>query len=365
MKKLFIAATKQNDGKTTVALGLIFSLMQRVQRIAFIKPIGQRYLEEDGEKVDEDSILIEHSLETLGIKCVLKDMSPIAVERGFTEEYILNPDKEKITGQIKRSFSRIAKDKDLVVIEGTGHAAVGSVFDHSNATVAKFLDSKVILISSGGIGRPIDEIVLNKSLFEKEGVELLGVIINKVLPQKFSKVNRLIRRGLSRKGVEVLGVIPYLDLLSYPLIGQIIEETDYKLLSGEEGLNNVVRKIVVGAMQPHNALNYLVDGALLITPGDREDMILASIGNCFSKSLKEIHLSGIVLTGNIIPHKRVMELLENIKIPVILAESDTYTVASCIHDLMVKIRPQDKEKIEAIKKLVKENVDIDKILDSL
>lgn len=365
MKKIFIAATKQNDGKTTVALGLIFNLRERFKAIGFIKPIGQRYLEEEGEKIDEDSVLIEKSLGTLGIKCVLKDMSPIAVERGFTEQYILNPNKEILTERIKRSFSRIAQDKDLVVVEGTGHAAVGSVCDHSNAFVAKFLEAKVILVSSGGIGRPIDEIVLNKALFEKEGIELLGVIINKVLPEKFEKVNKLIRLGLARKGIEVLGVVPYFDLLSYPLIEQILEETDFKLLSGKEGLNNIVKKIIVGAMQPHDALNYLVDGALLITPGDREDMILAFLGCYFVRSCEQTRISGIILTGNIIPHKSIMNLVEQTRIPVLLAKFDTYSVASRIHELIVKIRPQDKEKIEVVKKIIKENIELDKIIERL
>ncbi|MBU0548771.1 MAG: AAA family ATPase, partial [Candidatus Omnitrophica bacterium] len=310
MKKIFIAATKQNDGKTTVALGLIFNFKERFNKIGFIKPIGQRYLEEEGQKIDEDSVLIERLFESLGIKYSLKDMSPIAVEKGFTEKYILNPDKDRLTGKIKRSFSRIAKDKDLMVIEGTGHAAVGSVFDHSNSYVAKLLGSRVILISSGGIGRPIDEILLNKALFEKDGIELIGVIINKVLPEKFSKVNRIIRRGLASKGIDVLGVIPYLPLLSYPSIEQVLQETDFKLLSGKEGLNNLVKKIVVGAMQPHNALKYLVDGAFLITPGDREDLILASLGYHFASTGKKAHIAGIVLTGDMLPNKTAMNLVE-------------------------------------------------------
>ncbi|MFC1592606.1 phosphotransacetylase family protein [Candidatus Omnitrophota bacterium] len=365
MKKLFIAATKQNDGKTTVALGLIANLKERFKEIGFIKPIGQRYLEEDGEKIDEDSVLIERLFESLGTKYSLKDMSPIAVERGFTEKYILNPDKDRLTAVIKKSFSRIAQDKDLMVIEGTGHAAVGSIFDHSNSSVAKLLGAKVILISSGGIGRPIDEILLNKSLFEKDGIELAGVIINKVLPEKFFKVNRLIRRGLAAKGIDVLGVVPYLPLLSYPSIEQILEETDFKLLWGKESLNNLVKKIVVGAMQPHNALNYLVDRALLITPGDREDMILAALGYHSSKPGKGVHISGIVLTGDFLPDKRVMNLVEQSDIPVLLAKPDTYSVASRIHDLMVKIRPKDKEKIEAVKKIIRKYVDLDKIVERL
>ena len=149
-KKIFIAATMQNDGKTTVSLGLIFALRENFKKIGFIKPIGQRYLEEEGAKVDEDSVLIERVCEICDVKCGLRDMSPIAVERGFTENYIDNPHKEEITNHILESFDKIARGRDLVIIEGTGHAGVGSVFDHSNATVAKLLDAKVILVSSGG-----------------------------------------------------------------------------------------------------------------------------------------------------------------------------------------------------------------------
>ena len=179
MKRIFIAATRQNDGKTTVSLGLVSAFKRKIPKIGFIKPIGQRYLIEGGYKVDEDSVLIERICR---INCRLKDMSPIAIERGFTERYILKGDRDALGRQIKRSFDRVAKGKGLVVIEGTGHAGVGSVFDWSNAQVASFLDTKVVLVCDGGVGRPIDEIMLNKALFDREGVELLGVIVNKVHP---------------------------------------------------------------------------------------------------------------------------------------------------------------------------------------
>ena len=195
-KKIFIAATMQNDGKTTVSLGLTAALKKQFDKISFIKPIGQRYLIEQGYKVDEDSVLIEA---VFGIKCNecnIKDMSPIAIEKGFTERYIENGPKEDYAAGIKKAFEHVASGSDLVIIEGTGHAGVGSVFDLSNATVAKLLNANVILISSGGIGRPIDEICLNKALFDKAGVHIAGIIINKVLPEKFVKTSRLVKMGL-------------------------------------------------------------------------------------------------------------------------------------------------------------------------
>lgn len=358
VKNIFIAATQQNDGKTTVCLGLIANLKKCCKEIGFIKPIGQRYLEEEGLKVDEDSVLIE---EVCGIRCGLKDMSPVAVERGFTEKYILRPQKSAITRQIKQSYQRVAQGKDLVVIEGTGHAGVGSVFDHSNAYVAKLLGSKVILVASGGIGRPIDEILLNKTLFDAEGVKLLGIIVNKVIPDKFDKVDKLIRQGLQRKGIEVLGVIPYHPCLSAPTIGQIVDETDFELISGKEGLDNIVVNIVVGAMQPHEALSYISDCCLLITPGDREDMIMTAL-NCHMSGIKGcIKVSGIVLSGGIMPHPTVMNFAKDSGVPLMMAKYDTYKVASIIHDLTIKIRPDNIEKIEEVIDLVKNHIDLERI----
>jgi hypothetical protein len=362
MRKIFIAATKQNDGKTTVSLGLICNFQNRFKRIGFIKPIGQRYLEEEGLKIDEDSWLIE---EVCGIKCGLKDMSPIAVERGFTERYIARPEKKSITKQINEAFKRVAKSQDLVIIEGTGHAGVGSVFDHSNAYVAKLLGSKVIIISSGGIGRPIDEIVLNKALFDKVGVKLLGVIINKVIPNKFDKINNLVRKGLKRQGINLLGVIPYNPLLSLPTIEQILEETDFHLLCAGEFLENTVAQVLVGAMQPNDAIKYITDDCLLITPGDREDIIMMALGCYRDSDSQRLKVSGIILTGEIIPDKSVIDLLNKAKIPVLWAKEDTYTVASHIHDLTVKIRPRDTVKINTAIKMIKDNIDLETILKGM
>lgn len=361
MKKIFIAATKQNDGKTTVCLGLMCNLKDRFKKVGFIKPIGQRYLEEEGVKVDEDSVLIEKVAGIRQLKGGIKDMSPIAVERGFTEKYIDQPQKKAIISQIKEAYKHVAKGQDLVIIEGTGHAGVGSVFDHSNATVARLLGSKVIIISSGGIGRPIDEIVLNKALFEKEGVKVLGVIVNKVLPNKFEKISRLVRKGLKRKGIDVLGVIPYEPMLSQPTIEQILDETDFEVLCGKDYLERAVSQVIVGAMQPHDAVKYIVDDVLVITPGDREDMIMAALG-CFRESdAGTLKVSGMVLTGGIVPDSQIVESLIKAKIPVLLAKHDTYETASNIHDLTVKLRPKDTIKINEVIKLIKDRVDLGKI----
>src|SRR5256884_860226 len=116
-------------------------------------------------------------------------MSPIAVEPDFTRRYLESSNYDVLVQRIQNAFDRVAWEKDFVLCEGSGHAGVGSVFDLSNAQVAKILHAKVIIVTQGGIGKPIDEVCLNRALFEKEGVEIIGVILNKVLLGKVDYVN--------------------------------------------------------------------------------------------------------------------------------------------------------------------------------
>ena len=362
-KRIFVAATRQNDGKTTISLGLIRAFKKRFRSVGFIKPVGQRYVFEHGYKVDEDSVLIE---KVCGMKGSIKDMSPVAIDKGFTENYIKRGDHRKLVDSIISSFERIAKRKDLVVIEGTGHAGVGSIFDLSNAKVASLLDAKVVLVTSGGIGKPMDEIELNMALFEKEGVDVAGVIINKVIISKYKRIKDVLKLGLKRKGIDVLGVIPYAPKLSDPTIQNIIEETGMKLISKKAGLANVVRNIFIGAMEPHNVLDFIETDALLITPGDREDIIMTVLAaHLLKKPKRKISISGIILTGGIVPNEKIMRLIEGADIPILLSKEHTYMAASEMYNLAIKISPQDKEKTMLAEGLVKNYVDVDKLLEKI
>jgi len=358
--RVFIAATRQNDGKTTASLGLIAALQQHYPRVGYIKPVGQRFVEIAEHKIDEDTVLMDSVYQ---LNCPLVDMSPIAVEPDFTRKYLQSSNNDALVKKIQKAFDRVAWEKDFVLCEGSGHAGVGSVFDLSNAQVAKILGAKVIIVTQGGIGRPIDEVSINKALFEKEGVEIIGVIINKVLGAKVDYVSDFARRGFKRQGLDLLGVIPHQPILSRPTLDLIQEELKAELLSSSERLDNPVDDVVVGAMGAQNAMRYFKRGVLLITPGDRDDIILAA---CTSlDGGEEGKMAGIVLTGNLRPKSEVLKIIRSMTIPVLLSEEETYLVASKVHDLTVKTRPTDLGKISLIRDLIAKNVDLDKILKAL
>ncbi|HKX35665.1 MAG TPA: AAA family ATPase, partial [Rhizorhapis sp.] len=147
--RLFIAATRQNDGKTTASLGLLSAIQKFYPRIGYIKPVGQRFVEIEEQKIDEDTVLMDR---VYRLNCPLVDMSPIAIEPDFTRRYIESANRDALVRKIERAFDRVAWEKDFVLCEGSGHAGVGSVFDLSNAQVAKILKAKVVIVSRGGIG---------------------------------------------------------------------------------------------------------------------------------------------------------------------------------------------------------------------
>ena len=255
----------------------------------------------------------------------------------------------------------MAWEKDFVLCEGTGHAGVGSVFDLSNAAVARLLFAKVVIVTRGGIGLPIDEVALNRALFEREGVEVIGVILNKVLPDKMEYITEFAEKGLRRKGLKLLGVIPHLPLLSSPTLDLIREALKARVLNENQQGNNIVQKVMIGAMGARRAAKLLGPGVLLITPADREDMLKAA-----SEYLSEGGpMAGVILSDGSAPMQSVLRLAKQLPCPVLLSEDDSYQVASTVHDLIVKLRPGDTEKIRLVQEIIAEHVRLDKIIDAL
>ena len=364
--RLFVAATRQNDGKTTTALGLFAALRKRVGRIGYIKPIGQRFAEVDGHRIDEDTVLIDR---TFHVQTPLEAMSPIAIEPDFTRRYIEHANNDFLVKRIRNSFDRAAWEKDAVIIEGTGHAGVGSVFDLSNARVAKLLDSKVLLVTCGGIGKPIDEIALNKAVFDQEGVEIVGVVLNKVLSKKRDYIADFARRGLARLGIDFLGAIPDEQVLADPELTQICECIDGQFLHGGADCRlRRVQRVIIGAMSSGHVVEEFRPGTLVITPGDREDIVLAALSSSALSATDDAGeklVGGVILSGGLRPHASIMEMIQASDVPVILSAMDSFTVASNINSMIVKTLPGDTEKIDKIQSLVETYVEVDRLLEKL
>lgn len=361
-KSLFIAATRQNDGKTTTSIGIFNAICKRFSNVAYMKPVGQQYYMVDDKKVDKDALLFQKIYD---LKDNFSDMSPIAVPKGYTQEFIDRPHTQKNNDILKNAYKNLSKNKDFMVVEGTGHAGVGSVFHLSNANVAKLLGNKVIMVSRGGIGSSIDELLLNKSVFDQCGVELLGVIVNKIQQDKYERISNYVKKGLGQHNIKVFGCIPFVPMLNTPSIQGVFEKLGGQQLSSKTGFSNRVEKCLIGDMVPHDALSQLEPNTLLIVPANREGLVMAALCGNLLDSEVVYFLSGIIFTGGKNPHDRILSLIKRTHIPLLIVEEDSFTVATKITNMLVKLRSNEPDKIKKTQDLVEEYVDIDGICEHL
>jgi BioD-like phosphotransacetylase family protein len=381
MRHLYLAATGQNRGKTTASLGLIDGFLRRGLRTGFMKPVGQRTVMLDGQPADEDALLVRT---TFGLPEPFSVMSPVHIPRGFTKAYIAGEVVEDLGARIVAAHREFA-DHDVLLIEGTGHAGVGAVVGLSNATVASMLGAPAVIVSEGGVGRPIDEIVLNASHFAAHGVPVAGALVNKVRIDEQPGIARTLERGLALHGIPLLGVLPYRPILSNPTLDMVLRGVHGRLICPGPDLDRVIDGVAIGAMEPKHMLEHIGPGTLVILPGDREDAILTLAAahlpdTAPSPAIEHLvtlvdetpgaidagpegKALGMVLTGGYEPRPEVVAAVRNANLFAAIVPEDTYTVASEVHDLLVKTHPTDFGKIGLIKELVWEHLHTDRFLD--
>lgn len=365
-KKIFIAATGRNVGKTSISLGLINSLLKKGHKVGYIKPISQRYSIIGENKIPEDVLLMSKNFVLQGD---LKDMGPFVVGKDQTGKYITGKLKSP-RNRILKAFKTIEKKSDIVIIEGTGHGGVGSVFNLSNAHVAKLLNAPVLIISEGGVGSTIDKIALNYSLFASCGCRILGVIINKIKMEKYEKISNLLKEGLRlQNDLDIFGFIPHKSILSEPTLSMIKAGLNAKILNEDEydetsSWNKQIENVVVAMQEPHVLMESVTNSqskTLIITSSDRTDVLLAALVLYHSKTP---NLAGLLLSGET-PPESIMKVLRETGLPVLIAEQGIYTLASLIHNLTVKITSEDETKIGILTDLFTKYVEVERLHNAI
>ena len=368
MRQLYLAATGQNRGKTTAALGLLDGFRRAGLRTGFMKPVGQRTVIDHDQPADEDAVLMH---EVFDLPATYSAMSPVHIPRGFTKSYIAGEVVEDLGARVVAARDTFRSDYDILLIEGTGHAGVGAVIGLSNAVVAGMLGAPAIIVSEGGVGRPIDEIILNASHFADHGVNVAGAIVNKVDLDAQPGIEQVLERGLARHGIRLLGVLPVRPILSNPTLGMVLEGVHGETIHPGPDLDRVIDGVAIGAMEPRHMLERVGPGTLVIVPGDREDVILtlttahlarrfriagateaARIAQIAAEATNERTANveghegaaiGLVLTGGYRPRDAVLAAIRQADLFATLVSEDTYVVASEVHDLLVKTHPADRE----------------------
>ena len=366
-KAFFVAATGQHVGKTTTCLGLVSGLKKRHKNVGFFKPIGQEHVEtETGVHVDKDVVLFK---EHFNLSDDYATMSPVLFPRGFTRKYLDGKiNEEELALNIQSSYDSIAKKNDAIVVEGTGHVGVGSIVNFSNARVATQLDIHLILIASGGLGSCFDALAVNKALCDAYGVRVAGVILNRVHDDKREMVLSYMEKALKSWDIPILGCIPFDPFLSNPSMQDYETLFSATLLSGEEHHMRHFRHMRLVATSLKNYRELILPNQLIITPANREDIILATLTKHWdvkiAKPAEDLFV-GMILTGSAPPRQTIVEALKKANIPMLYAPVSSYRAMEMITSYTVKIRKEDKEKINEAIALVESHIDFDTLSKSV
>jgi BioD-like phosphotransacetylase family protein len=363
MKKfqnLYISATSQHVGKTTSTLGLVSSYIKQGLNVGYCKPVGQKVLDFNDMKVDKDTVLFADLIH-FDIKPGIH--SPVVLGKGATEKVLEEPNLFNFPKRIRHANKILSSQHELTIYEGTGHPGVGSIAGLSNAKVAKLVDAKTVMVVEGGIGSTIDMLNMCMALFREEKVKIIGVIINKVIPEKRDKVEYFVKKWLTSKKIDLCGIIPYEQTLAYPLIRTISETIEGTIEYGDAYKDNYVSNILAGSLidlselKSNENLLLLVDARSLSAAINRIKWLtdLYNIDHC--------PLSGVVITGHGPVDQKTKKYIRENNLPVIRTDLDTYGAVIRISKIEVKINKNTPWKVDKAIDLIEQNVDLQMILD--
>ncbi|MDE3741979.1 phosphate acetyltransferase [Maribacter polysaccharolyticus] len=340
-KAIYIATTEPNSGKSIVSLGLMQMLLGKAAKVGYFRPIIEDYPE--GVKDNHITTVISH------FNIPMEYGEAYALTRSEVNDKNNQNKEDEVLDTIIEKFKAIEKRFDFVLVEGTDFSSEGSITEWDiNVLVAKNLGIPTIILGSG-VGKTLGELVNNIYMaydsFRNKGVEVLMVVANKVQPENIG----IVKEGLEAQlpGNILIGVVPMNPVLKNPTIKEIVEVLDGKVLFGEEYLNNQAGHFGVGAMQLRNYLTHLKKDGLVITPGDRADIILGALQANLSANYPNV--SGVILTGNLVPEDSIIKLIEGLSdiVPIVSVSQGTFSITNRIGAIRPRIYAENIQKITA------------------
>lgn len=343
MRKVIIASTRKNAGKTGLIVGLAKALGKS---FGYMKPFGDRMLYRKKRLWDYDAALVTN---VFG----LQD-SPEEMSIGFDHSKLRYMyDEAGMKTKLVEMAEHIGKGKEILFVESGRDLVYGVSVNLDAISLAKQLSAKLLLVVSGNDDTIVEDTVFFKDYIDASGVDFGGILINKVQDtEDFSNTNL---EGIKDLGVNILGVLPYKKDLTHLSVEHMAEALFAKVVAGEAGLTNSIKTILVGAMSVdvirRNPL-FEREKKLIITSGDRSDMILAAL---------ESDTSAVILTNNILPPPNIIAKAAERNIPMLLVPLDTFQAAKQVDDMEPLLTKNDTEKVALLERLVRENVKLDQI----
>jgi BioD-like phosphotransacetylase family protein len=351
MASLYVASTETFVGKSAICVGLLDRARRDGLTIGYMKPVSVSVTHTEGAALDEDAAFVRQHF---GLAEPLDQIAPVLLTQGVVER-IMRGQAADFATRLRESYAAVARDKDLVVLEGTNHWSEGSVARLASDQVVNLLDTPVLLVTRYRTMLTIDAIMAVQRFM---GERLIGAVINGVAEPQLDLVRSTIVPFIEQQGVPVLATLALDAQLAGITVADLHEQLGGELIGSPDWGDNTVEHLVIGAMGVEAALSYFRRRAnkVVITGGDRSDLQLAAL---------ETGTSALVLTGNIRPAAAVIDRAAERQVPIILASDDTLTTVERAEEIVGRVRFKQASKIERFNALLDQSFDFARLYRSI
>ena len=360
-KNLFITATEARSGKSAVTLGVMELLLRHVGRVGFFRPFIN--FDPDTKKQDNDINLISNYY---GLDIPYNEMYAYT-EVEVNKLIALDKYEELIEGIVGK-YKKIEQNHDFILCEGTDFAGSNAAFEFDiNAEISNNLGSPVLLVANGhkkSVDETLQSVEMSLDSLSDKGCDVVATVINRTNHENEKEIINRLKENILGSG-QLAYTISDEKSLGNPTMGEIVKILNARVLYGKGQLHRHVRGFTVAAMQLRNFLSRIEFGTLIITPGDRADVILACLSALSSMSMPNI--SGIMLTGGLIPEAPVCKLIEGFShmVPIISVEDNTFPAARVVDNVHAVISSENTKKITLALEVFEKNINIEELGDKI
>ncbi|HIK38540.1 MAG: phosphotransacetylase family protein [Geminocystis sp.] len=347
-RTLLVASTEAYTGKTATIIGIAKQLQQRGIKLAYGKPIGTCFQENDRLEDEQDLQFISQLLSlggnSLKPPLLLLDEKTIISSLGKENQYRL---------QLQQYCDSL--EGDLILLEGANNLFQGQLFNLSVPEMAHALPAQVLIVVRYNLNTNVDQILLAKQLLQDK---LIGVLINSVPPEAVEIMEDKLKPFYHSRGIEVLACLPKNRLLQSVSVRELVRQLRARVLCCEHRLDLMVESLTVGAMNVNAALEYFRRGRnmAVITGSDRTDLQLAAL---------ESSTTCLILTGHVPPQPLILSRAEDLEVPILMVDCDTLTTVEIVNRAFGKVRLHEPVKVECMQQLIQEHFHIETLMEKL
>lgn len=363
-RKIFIAATGMNSGKTTTSLSLMHMALQKYKRVGFIKPIGPKPVEFQGQYADKDAVLMARYF---GLEEDLALMSPIVLKPGDTRRVMDGElTREAIARQMFGAIDALDAKNDFLIIEGAGHTGVGTLLGCNNAQIAARTGATVLMVTGGGLGNVVDTAQVNLALFQKEKARVRAILVNKIIAKKREQTLKYLAMAFANEDIKVLGGFNYQPILANPTLRRIAGVLGIELHANQDQAQRIIHHVQIGAASAQRVVELLRDSTLVIVNSSRDEL-LVTLSNLYQLDEYRPKIAGIIIPGVGGISHITQKIINNSGVPHMLAGRTSSAVFEIINDDVSKLTVEDTHKLKLLTELAEKRLnfeEIDALLDN-